>query len=128
MIIAVDFDGTIVEHDFPRIGPEVPGAFHWLRCLQDAGASLMLWTMRSGTYLDDAVSYCRARDLEFWAVNENPGQVTWTASRKQYAHLYIDDAALGCPLTYPRVGAPPMVDWSEAGPHALAMVESYTKK
>lgn len=119
MIIAVDFDGTIVEHQYPAIGPDVPGAFEWLRKLQDAGALLMLWTMRDGKALDEAVEHCRAQGVEFWGVNVNPTQVSWSASAKQYAHLYIDDAALGCPLVHPG-RARPYVDWSVAGPLALA--------
>jgi ribonucleotide monophosphatase NagD (HAD superfamily) len=121
MIIAVDFDGTIVEHAYPTIGTDIPGAFEWLRKLQDAGAALMLWTIRSGTHLTEAVEHCKDAGIEFWGVNENPTQHTWSQSAKQYAHLYIDDAALGCPLVYPERRRP-YVDWDVAGPAALAAV------
>ena len=55
--IAVDFDGTIVDHVFPEIGAAVPGAFKWLKRFKEAGATLILWTMRS----DGPGSWQRAR-------------------------------------------------------------------
>jgi hypothetical protein len=136
LIICVDFDGTLCDHRFPDIGGEVPGAFHWLKQFQAAGAKLILWTMRSDLrnpaddgkgptpgakadrdYLTAAVEWCRERGVEFWGVNQNPQQHTWTSSPKQYAHIYIDDAALGCPLRdFPRMGSRPVVDWSRVGP------------
>jgi len=97
-IIAVDFDGTLVTHKFPEIGDEVPGAFEWLKHFQAAGAKLILWTIRSSTYQEDAIRYCLLHGVEFWAVNANPWQETWSRSPKAYAHVYIDDAAFGCPL------------------------------
>ena len=121
MIIAVDFDGTIVENQYPKIGPDVPGAFEWLRKLSDSGASLMLWTMRDGHRLAEAVAHCRTQGIEFWGINRNPGQESWSQSVKQYAHVYIDDNALGCPLVDPE-GRRAYVDWSIAGPMALAAV------
>lgn len=128
MIIAIDFDGTLVDHRFPDIGDEVPGAFDWLKRFQEAGARLILWTMRSdgrehGDVLSSAVEFCRARGIEFWAVNGNPQQSSWTQSPKCYAHAYIDDAAIGCPLReLPRSGAKPAVDWDKIGPIVLAMI------
>lgn len=102
MIIAIDFDGTIAKHEFPRIGEEVPFAFYWMKKFQEAGAHLILWTMRSDgpddrKVLTAAVEYCRVRGIEFIAINENPTQHEWTTSPKCYAHLYVDDAAYGCP-------------------------------
>jgi len=98
MIIAVDFDGTIVRHDFPRIGAEAPNAFKVLRKLQEGGHKLILLTMRSEKYLQDAVDFCAERGVRFWAVNNNPEQGSWTSSPKVYAQLYIDDMALGVPM------------------------------
>lgn len=98
MIIAVDFDGTIVRHDFPRIGAEAPNAFKVLRKLQEGGHKLILLTMRCGKELNDALVFCADRGVKFWAVNENPEQSGWTSSRKVYANLYIDDLALGAPM------------------------------
>ena len=102
MIIAVDFDGTIVRHDFPRIGAEAPNAFKVLRKLQEGGHKLILLTMRSDcrerNYLQEAVDFCAERGVRFWAVNNNPEQGSWTSSPKVYAQLYIDDMALGVPM------------------------------
>jgi len=98
MIIAVDFDGTIVRHDFPRIGAEAPNAFKVLRKLQEGGHKLILLTMRSEKYLQEAIDFCAERGVRFWAVNNNPEQGSWTSSPKVYAQLYIDDMALGVPM------------------------------
>ena len=98
MVIAVDFDGTIVEHDYPRIGREMPGAFVTMKRLIEQGWKLILYTMRSGKELQAAVDFCRENGVEFWGVNENPEQAAWTNSRKVYAHFYIDDAAVMAPL------------------------------
>lgn len=105
MIIAVDFDGTIVRHDYPRIGSEAPNAFKVLRKLQDGGHKLILLTMRCGKELQDALVFCADRGVKFWAINDNPDQHSWTASPKVYAQLYIDDLALGSPM------ADGVVDW-----------------
>ena len=69
--IAVDFDGTIVEHEYPEIGKEKLFAFHTLKELEKMGASLILWTFRTGKELDEAVEYCRKNGIEFYAVNKN---------------------------------------------------------
>ena len=97
MIIAVDFDGTIVEHRFPEIGRERPFAFDTLKALQKKGFRLILWTHRSGALLQDAVVYCRSHGLEFYAVNKNFPEEAWDCeeSRKISADIYIDDRNLG---------------------------------
>jgi len=133
MIICVDFDGTIVVHEFPEIGPPVSGAFEWMKMWQEAGAKLILWTMRSdgrtgpgcenAPVLTEAVEFCRRNGVEFHAVNENPTQASWTQSPKVYANLYVDDAAYGCPLRGSgKAGGRPVVDWSVVGPEVLAMI------
>lgn len=133
MILCIDFDGTLVDHRFPDIGEPVPGAFRWLKRFQELGALLILYTMRSdgrtgvgkanGPVLTEAVEFCRKQGIEFWAVNDNPEQTTWTASRKVYAHAYIDDAAIGCPLREnPRLGGSPFVDWDIVGPATEAAI------
>lgn len=127
MIIAVDFDGTIVEHEFPDIGKCV-GATPWLKKWKDAGAILILWTMRSdgqkhGPVLTQAVEFCRAAGVEFDGVNQNPSQGSWTSSPKAYAHLYVDDAAFGCPLRESMSGGRAYVDWSVVGPRVLEILE-----
>ncbi len=112
-VLAIDFDGTLSEHVYPDIGKEVPLAFDTCKCLQEDGYSLILYTMRSGVELEQAVAWCKERGLEFWGVNENPEQHTWTQSPKVYAQIYIDDAAYGCPLVNIVGYNRPMVDWSE---------------
>lgn len=124
MYIAVDFDGTIVEHKFPGIGAPVPGALEYLKQFKEDGAKLILWTMRSdgseyGDVLQEAVDYCRENGLEFDHINENPQD--WTTSNKAYAHVYIDDAAFGCPLIQP-AGRRPYVNWEKVGLTVLAMI------
>jgi len=116
-IIAVDFDGTCVTHDYPEVGKDV-GAVPVLRALSDAGARIILWTMRSGGRTDgtnplqDAVEWFQANGIPLYGVNENPSQAGWTASPKAYAQLYIDDAALGCPLKEDAaLSERPFVDW-----------------
>lgn len=121
MIIGVDFDGTIVDHCFPEVGKPVPGAIKWLKRLNRYGAKLILFTMRSNskvytTALTDAVNFCRENSIELYAVNENPAQSEWTDSPKVYAHVYVDDAAFGCPLIQPRGFRRPCVDWEVVGP------------
>jgi len=100
---AIDFDGTCVEHDYPRMGPDVPGAVETLGALVAQGHSLILWTMRSGDELAEAVGWFEARNIALLGANVNESQKAWTDSPKVYAHVYIDDAALGCPLIHPSV-------------------------
>jgi hypothetical protein len=95
--IAVDFDGTIVEHAYPSIGKEKLFAFRTLRELDKLGVRLILWTFRCGKELDEAVEYCRQNGIEFYAVNKNYPEeiVDETVSRKIDADIYIDDKNLG---------------------------------
>jgi len=95
--IAVDFDGTIVEHAYPEIGKEKLFAFQTLRELEKMGANLILWTFRSGKELNDAVEFCRKNGIEFYAVNRNYPEEVYdeTVSRKIDADIYIDDKNIG---------------------------------
>ena len=98
MIIAVDFDGTIVEHRYPAIGKEIPYAIETLKMLTKDKHQLILWSVREGKYLEDAVNYCRERGLEFYAVNTNYPEEQHEHrhySRKLKADLFIDDRNLG---------------------------------
>lgn len=110
-IIAVDFDGTIVAHAYPAIGRANPHALPVLRRITEAGHKLILWTMRDGDRLIEAVDYCNSQGITFWGVNTNPDQVAWTSSPKAYAPIYIDDAALGCPLIFDKGTNRNMVNW-----------------
>ena len=95
--IAVDFDGTIVEHEYPRIGKDKLFAIETLKELQKYGALLILWTFRSGIELDEAVEYCISRGVEFYAINRNYPEEIFddTISRKINADVYIDDKNVG---------------------------------
>jgi hypothetical protein len=97
MIIAVDFDGTIVEHEYPRIGKEIPFAFETLKLFQKDGHQIILWTFRSGKELEESVNYCRTRGLEFYAVNKSYPEEKFdlSISRKIHADIFIDDRNLG---------------------------------
>ena len=95
MIIAVDFDGTIVDHHYPAIGPEKPFAIETLKKLVEEQHRIILWTVREGKLLEDAVSFCRKRGLEFYAVNRNYPEEECPESRKLNADLWIDDRNLG---------------------------------
>lgn len=96
MVIAVDFDGTIVEHAYPKIGKEIPFAFEVLKMLQQDRHQLILWTIREGKELEEAVEFCRSRGLEFYAVNSSyPEVIDIVHSRKVNADIFIDDRNLG---------------------------------
>jgi hydroxymethylpyrimidine pyrophosphatase-like HAD family hydrolase len=97
MIIAVDFDGTIVEHNYPAIGKEKTFAISALKALQKKGHRIILWTFRAGKELEEALKFCYERELVFYAVNKNYPEEEFdeTVSRKIYADLFIDDRNLG---------------------------------
>ncbi|MBR4565782.1 MAG: hypothetical protein IKO17_02410 [Prevotella sp.] len=99
MIIGVDFDGTIVEDRYPNIGEEIPFATDTLKMLIKEHHRIILWTVREGKYLEDAVKWCRDRGVEFYAVNRDyPEETTDNNqyfSRKLKADLWIDDRNLG---------------------------------
>jgi len=110
MIIAIDFDGTCVTHEYPEIGQDI-GADTVINALVEAGHKIILWTMRSGPFLEDAVKWCEHKGIPLFGVNTNPDQASWTGSPKAYAQLYIDDAALGIPLVKSMFTERPYVDW-----------------
>ena len=96
-IIAIDFDGTIVEDRYPKIGPEQIFAFATMKKLQQQGHKLVLWTLRSGKRLEEAVAFCEKNGIEFYAVNENYKDevLDKKTPRKIYADIYIDDRNAG---------------------------------
>ncbi|MCK5169998.1 MAG: hypothetical protein KAQ75_08965 [Bacteroidales bacterium] len=97
MIIAVDFDGTIVDHEYPDIGKPKLFAFETLKALQEQGHQLILWTYRAGKELDEAVEYCKKNGIEFYAINRNYPEEIYddSISRKVLADIYIDDKNVG---------------------------------
>lgn len=111
MIIAVDFDGTCVTHDYPNIGKDI-GAVPVLKELVDNGHKIILYTMRWDKELKEAVQWFESNNIPLFGINENLTQRKWTKSPKIYAHLYIDDAALGVPLILDEgMSNRPFVDW-----------------
>jgi hypothetical protein len=113
IVVAVDFDGTCVYHDWPRIGRDI-GAVPVLRKMVKAGMKIILCTMRGdmATDLGDAVEWFNRNGIPLYGINRHPTQQNWTGSPKPYANIYIDDAALGCPLFKPE-GQRPYVDWKQ---------------
>ncbi len=101
MIIAVDFDGTIVEHRYPEIGKEIPFATATLRQLINDGHKLILWSVREGDLLQQAVDWCEQRGVRFYAVNADLDEDAKDQSgskhfsRKIKAHVFIDDRNVG---------------------------------
>jgi len=97
IVIAVDFDGTIVDDAYPKIGKPRIFAFETLKRLQKDGHRLILWTYRSGDRLHDAVAFCKENGINFYAVNHSfPEEVyDGTISRKINADLFIDDRNIG---------------------------------
>lgn len=98
MTIAVDFDGTIVEHKYPEIGKTLLFAFETLKQLQKQGHKLILWTYRTGKELEEAVNFCKENGVEFYAVNKNFPEEQFeeqSISRKIFADIYIDDRNIG---------------------------------
>ena len=99
MIIAVDFDGTLVTHEYPKIGKPIPFAFMTLRKLQEEHHQLILWTAREGELLQQAVDYCKEKGIEFYAVNSNyPEEKIMKEGlhpRKLTADMFIDDRNIG---------------------------------
>ncbi|UKK50183.1 hypothetical protein L6472_09100 [Prevotella sp. E13-17] len=99
MIIAVDFDGTIVKHRYPAIGEEIPFAIDTLKMLINDRHRLILWTVREGKLLEEAINWCRQRGIEFYAVNKDYPEETTSNneyfSRKLKVDVWIDDRNLG---------------------------------
>jgi len=109
-IIAIDFDGTVVTHDYPEIGKDI-GAIPILKMLAETNY-LILYTMRSGKELKDAIDWFKNNDIQLYGIQTNPTQKEWTDSPKCYANVYIDDAALGAPLVYGMHNRP-YIDWDK---------------
>ncbi|NJW51900.1 BT0820 family HAD-type phosphatase [Salinimicrobium oceani] len=93
LTIAVDFDGTLVENQYPKIGKPILFAFETLKKLQNDGHQIILWTYRSGAKLDEAVAFCRSKGISFYAINKSYPEEEYDnyMSRKILADIFIDD-------------------------------------
>ena len=130
-VFIIDFDGTCVTHEFPKIGKDI-GAQSVLKELVDNGHRLVLFTMRSdiinphgednelhlesGNYLTEAVDWFKKNDIPLYGIQTNPTQHTWTTSPKAYGQFIIDDTAIGCPLSIvldDEFQKTPFVDWGQ---------------
>jgi hypothetical protein len=115
MVICIDFDGTCVTHEFPRVGKDI-GAVPVLKKLVSKGHRLILFTMRSNrgssNYLTEAVNWFDKNNIPLYGIQVNPKQKEWTESPKALAQMYIDDAALGIPLVK-GVHKRPFVNWEK---------------
>lgn len=117
MTIAIDFDGTCVTHDWPKIGKDI-GAIPVLKELVNKGHLLILYTMRSDKpeqkSLTDAINWFKENDIPLYGIQKDPHQLGWSTSNKCYAQLYIDDAGLGIPLKSDSfLSHREFVDWEE---------------
>lgn len=111
MDICIDFDGTCVKHAYPNVGDDI-GAVPVLKKLIKKGHRLILFTMRDGNELSDAVQWFKKHQIPLYGINKNPTQKKWTTSPKAYGQLYIDDSALGIPLITSPLERP-YVDWKK---------------
>ena len=121
MFIAIDFDGTCVDHRYPEVGNPAPNSIETLKALNLAGFNLILWTMRSEEKLQDAINWFKDNDISLFGIQRNPTQDSWSSSPKCYAHVYIDDAAFGAPLIKPEGFARPCIDWSKVRDYFLGV-------
>ena len=130
MDILIDFDGTCVSHEFPKVGNSI-GSVSVLKELVDKGHNLILFTMRcdhpsdfkldvkdgaieakKGNYLTDAINWFKENNIPLYGIQTNPTQHNWTTSPKAYGKLMIDDSALGCPMRFDeKISKKPFVDW-----------------
>jgi hypothetical protein len=130
MDVILDFDGSCVTHDYPRVGKDI-GAVPVLKKLVAAGHRLILFTMRSEKRgispvtnkmqdggLVDAINWFKENDIPLFGIQTNPTQAAWTSSPKAYGQLILDDTAFGCPLIFDvKISNRPFINWSvvEAG-------------
>jgi hypothetical protein len=110
LVFAVDFDGTVVTNAYPKIGRNI-GAALVLKTLVAEGHKLILYTIRTGTQLEEAVEWFTDKGIDLYAVNQNPGQASWAPDAKKiFFDLCLDDRNYGCPLT--DVGTEKVFDWA----------------
>ena len=113
MVIAINFDRTCVTNEYPNVGKDI-GAVPVLKRIVEKGHRIILYTMRDNERLKDAKQWFESNNIPLWGVNNNPAQERWSSSPEIYAHLYIDDAALGVPLKLnKKISNTYFVDWEK---------------
>jgi hypothetical protein len=114
MIINIDFDGSVVTHEYPNVGKDI-GAQPVLKKLIDNGHQLILFTMRgTNSRLKDAIDWFEKNQIPLYGINKNPSQTSWTNSPKSHADIIIDDTAIGTPLIMNwSISSNPYIDWNE---------------
>lgn len=111
-VIAIDFDGTCVTNEYPKLGKLLPNCVEILKKILEKKNKLVLLTQRDGKELTEAIKWFNDNKIKLYGINDNPQQNTWNKSRKVYADIYIDDRNLGCPLTtHKSLSSKPFVDW-----------------
>jgi hypothetical protein len=124
--ICIDFDGTVVTHEYPYIGKDI-GSIPVLNDLIMEGHKLILDTMRSGNELNDAIQWFEDNAIELYGIYADPNQKNWTTSPKAYGELSIDDRNLGCPKIFnPQLSKRPFIDWKRT--RELLIEEGYLQK
>ena len=112
LVIAVDFDGTLVTNEYPSIGQTLPKAVDVLKQLVDKKHKIILLTMRSGITLTPAKEWFKSNNIPLYSANKNPQQESWSNSNKIYADVYIDDNNLGVPIYHDKNGKK-CVNWDQ---------------
>lgn len=126
--IALDFDGTVVEHRYPFIGDELPHCVKTLKKWNDMGVGIILDTMRDGEELKAAVQWFEERSIELYGVGANPTQHTWTKSPKAYGVFSIDDRNLGAPVKLDSSGRRNCIDWEEVDKRFTELIAKYAEQ
>ena len=125
--ICVDFDGTMVTHQYPKIGKEVPFAVKIMKeYTEKYNVAWILNTMRSGKLLENAVKWCEKKGIQLYGINHNPEQDEWDSSTKAYGQFYIDDSNVCQPLIY-EDGIRPYVDWKAVDKYMRPILEYLNK-
>ncbi len=110
-VIALDFDGTCVTNEYPKMGQPLPHCIEVLKQIVKKN-KIVLLTQRDGKELTEAIKWFADNKIDLYGINDNPPQNTWNKSRKVYADIYIDYRNLGCPLTqHKSLSGKPFVDW-----------------
>jgi hypothetical protein len=109
--INCDVDGTVFTHDYPNIGHDI-GAVPVLKALTNNGHKLIIFTMRDGKELQEAVDWFAKNEIPVYGVQSNPTQKRWTKSPKSYAQLMIDDSSIFAPLIFDEtISNRPFINW-----------------